>query len=99
WAAVSGAVVARVRARGGLALVQSDRLVGDMIADLVPNWVADLALPIGFGLIAVRLVWRASPLWSGRAIASLGIVAGLLLNHYRALLENQALWPWLLVLL
>jgi tripartite ATP-independent transporter DctM subunit len=97
--AAIGAMVSTVLAMGGLALVQSDRLVGDMIADLVPNWVADLALPIGFGLIAVRLVWRASPLWSGRAIASLGIVAGLLLNHYRALLENQALWPWLLVLL
>ena len=65
----------------------------------MPTWIADLALPVGFGLIAVRLALRASPHWPGRGLAALGIVAGLLLNQYRALLENHSLTPWLVVLL
>src|SRR6185503_4039796 len=30
----------------------------------------------------------------GRAIAALGIVAGILLNSHRAMLENQSILPW-----
>jgi tripartite ATP-independent transporter DctM subunit len=92
-----GALVATMYALGGSALLRSDRLAGDTITAGVPTWVADLVLPIGFGLIALRLVWHASPLWYGRAIAALGIVAGLLLNQYRALLENQSVTPWFLL--
>jgi C4-dicarboxylate transporter DctM subunit len=33
-------------------------------------------------------------LWYGRAIAALGIVAGVLLNEHRAMLENQSVLPW-----
>ena len=69
-------MVATLLALGGLVLVQSDKAAGDVIAIGVPVWIADLALPIGFGLIALRLVWRASPHWIGRAIAAIGIVAG-----------------------
>src|SRR6476620_9341076 len=54
-----GAMVATLLALGGLVLVQSDKAAGDVIAIGVPVWIADLALPIGFGLIALRLVWRA----------------------------------------
>ena len=73
--------------------MQSDRLAGDMLAAGMPTWVADLALPIGFALIALRLVWHASPRWQGRAVAALGIVAGILLNYNRAMLEGQSLLP------
>src|SRR4249919_1486408 len=58
-----GAMVSTLLALGGLVLVHSDKAAGDMIAIHVPVWIADLALPIGFGLIALRLVWRASPTW------------------------------------
>src|SRR6476646_8547403 len=51
-----GAMVATLLALGGLVLVQSDKAAGDVIAIGVPVWIADLALPIGFGLIALRLV-------------------------------------------
>ena len=87
-------MIATIFALGGSALVRSDRLAGDQVTAGLPTWVADLALPIGFGLIALRLVWRASPLWYGRAIAMLGIVTGVLLNDHRALLENQSVLPW-----
>src|SRR6476619_2888655 len=95
-----GSMVATILALGSIALLNVDRAAGSTITtDGVPTWIADLALPVGFGLIAVRLALRASPHWPGRGLAALGIAAGLLLNQYRALLENQALTPWLVVLL
>jgi C4-dicarboxylate transporter, DctM subunit len=98
-AATIGALIATIFALGGMALVHSDRLAGDHVAAGLPTWVADLALPIGFGLIAIRLVWRASPSWYGRGVALLGIIAGILLNYNRAMLENQSLLPWFLLVI
>ena len=79
-AGFAGAAVATIFALGGIALVQSNKAAGDVIALGVPVWVADLVLPVAFGLIAVRLVWRASPTWIGRGIAALGIFAGIWLG-------------------
>ncbi|MEO6213440.1 MAG: TRAP transporter large permease subunit [Vicinamibacterales bacterium] len=94
-----GAMIATILTMGAIVLVQSDRMAGDIIAGGVPKWIADLVLPVGFGLIALRLAWRASPHWAGRAIAALGIVAGLLLNDQRASLDGQSFLPWLILVL
>jgi len=94
-AATIGAAVSTMFVLGGIALVRSDREAGDVIAVGIPTWVADLALPIGFALIAIRLVWRASPHGIGRAIAALGIVAGIVMHERAAAFEGQAMWPWL----
>ena len=94
-----GAMICTILMMGAMVIVQSDRAAGDMIAERTPKWIADLVLPVGFGLIALRLAWRASPHRLGRAIAAGGIVAGLLLNQYRAGLENQSFLPWLLLVL
>jgi tripartite ATP-independent transporter DctM subunit len=96
--ATVGAAVSTLFVLGGIALVQSDRQAGDVIAIGIPNWIADLALPIGFALIAVRLVWRASPAWWGRAIAALGIVAGIVIHSQAGAFEGHAMWPWLLMI-
>jgi len=98
-AATIGALIATIFALGGIALVLSDRLAGDHVAAGLPTWVADLALPIGFALIALRLVWRSSPSWYGRAVAALGIIAGILLNYNRAMLEGQSVLPWFLLVI
>src|SRR5262245_54289524 len=94
-----GAMISTLFTMGGIALVKSDREVGDLIAGTLPVWVADLAIPIGFGLIAFRLVWKASPHWWGRALALTGIVAGLLLNQHREFITDTSLWPWLLLVI
>jgi tripartite ATP-independent transporter DctM subunit len=94
-----GAMVSTLLAIGGYVLLQSDRAAGDVIAIGVPVWVADLALPIGFGLIALRLVWRASPHWPGRAIAALGIAAAFVIQDHRSAFEGASLWPWLVTVL
>jgi tripartite ATP-independent transporter DctM subunit len=94
-----GAMISTILCLGGVALVRSDRAAGDMLGGGVPVWVADLALPIGFGLIAIRLARRASPFWRGRAIASLGIIAGVLVNLFRAHMNGMPFAPWLAIVL
>jgi C4-dicarboxylate transporter, DctM subunit len=94
-AAFVGVAVSTLFFFGGLALVQSDREAGDIIAVGVPTWVADLALPVGFGLIAIRLIFRASPHVAGRIVAALGLVAGFLIHLNADSFEGHALWPWL----
>src|SRR5262249_18951642 len=99
FAGAVGAMVATILAAGAVALVRSDRHAGDMLTPQIALWVADLALPIGFALIAVRLAWDASPTRTGRAVAALGIVAGLVINLYRTSLVGHALSPWLILIL
>ncbi len=95
-AAAVGAAIATILALGGVALVQSNRAAGDIIAVGIPVWVADLVFPVAFALIAARLVWRASPVWQGRAVAALGVVLGLWLGTQHNLLEGHSAWPWVI---
>src|SRR6266571_7615078 len=44
---------------------------GARLAYNIPAWAVELVLPIGFGLIALRLIWHASSRWKGRATALL----------------------------
>jgi tripartite ATP-independent transporter DctM subunit len=45
------------------------RPLGKLLVYGIPVWVIQLVLPLGFGLIAVRLVWHASEKWSGRLLS------------------------------
>jgi len=94
-----GAGVAALFAMGGYGLVRSGQIVGDTIGNGIPVWVVDLALPFAFGLIALRLVWRASDRPLGRALAALGIVAGVVLASQYQVLEGQSAWPWIVLVL
>jgi tripartite ATP-independent transporter DctM subunit len=94
-AAFAGAAVSMMFAIGGWDLVTTERAAGDIIAVNVPVWISAVVFPVAFGLIAIRLVWRASPGWVGRAIAALGIVAGVWLTGHQEILEGRDLWPWL----
>jgi tripartite ATP-independent transporter DctM subunit len=98
-AAFAGAAVSTIFAIGGWDLVTTERAAGDIIAVNVPVWISAVVFPVAFGLIALRLVWRASPGWIGRAIAVLGIVLGVWLTGHQELLEGQALWPWLVAII
>jgi C4-dicarboxylate transporter, DctM subunit len=47
----------------------------------IPVWAMQLVLPVGFGLVAARLIWHASDRWWGRlgalGLASFFVLAGL----------------------
>ena len=45
------------------------RPLGKTLVYGIPVWVIQLILPIGFGLILLRLVWHASQKYGGRALA------------------------------
>ena len=90
-----GALVATLLAVGGLVVVQVHRAGGEEIGAGIPVWVADLAFLIAFGLIALRLVWRTGngpgklgP-YVDRALASLGIVAGIVFLRFPSILEGH----------
>jgi TRAP-type C4-dicarboxylate transport system permease small subunit len=65
----AGAAIAMTFAVGGLAFVLSEREARTIVAVDVPVWVAALVFPIAFTLIALRLAWKSSPHWWGRAIS------------------------------
>jgi C4-dicarboxylate transporter, DctM subunit len=81
-----------------LQLVLVERDAGTMVA-MIPTWIAQLVLPISFALIALRLVWRAGDTWVPRALAALGLVAGIVLGQYPQVMETIPSWPGLLIVL
>src|SRR4051812_650303 len=80
FASAVAACMSTILAWGAVELVLSEREAGSIIAAGIPTWVGQLALPIGFTLIALRLAWKAgtpragdagragSPGWAGRAV-------------------------------
>lgn len=95
-AVVSAAIAAAVAAllcRASFGMVLIERQAGTMISAGVPTWIGQVVLPVAFALIALRLVWRASPGWGGRAVAALGLIAGVLLSQYPGLLAGKNPWP------
>jgi tripartite ATP-independent transporter DctM subunit len=57
-----------------LQLVQSEKGGGKILAYGIPLWTVQLIMPLGFGVIALRLLWHAADAWRGRLVALL--VAG-----------------------
>lgn len=53
----------------GLQFVRAEQQGGGILAYGVPIWAVQLILPMGFALIAIRLLWRTADRWPGRAIA------------------------------
>jgi len=81
---VGGAVGGTVAAFLSIAsyqFVEAERPFSKVLVYGIPVWVVELALPIGFALIAARLVYRASDDWSGRALAlAVSMAMGLLVT-------------------
>src|SRR5690349_2159445 len=97
FAAAVAAAVSVILAWGGFELVNVERQAGTTLGAGIPTWVAQLVLPVGFALIAVRQVWRARG-WSGRAVAAAGMLAGLALMRAPGLLEGRPSWPLLVMI-
>jgi C4-dicarboxylate transporter, DctM subunit len=60
-------------------LVQSEKDGGKILAYGIPVWTIQLIMPIGFTVIALRLLWHAADNWRGRLAALLlvGIIVGI----------------------
>ena len=99
FAAAVAACMATILAAGAVQLVLSERETGTIIAANVPAWVGQLALPIGFALIALRLAWRADASWWGKLVGVAGILAGVALIQFPAVLEHRPAWPGLVIVM
>src|SRR6266700_3249836 len=54
-----------------LQLVQAEKGGGAMLAYGIPRWTIQMIMPLGFGVIALRLFWHAADTWRGRLAALL----------------------------
>lgn len=93
-AAAFGACVALILAAGGVELLRTERESGATIGAGISTWVAQLAFPIGLGLVALRVVWRAADRWQGRVVAAAGLLAAVWLLREPSLIEGRS--PWLI---
>ena len=98
FAAAVGACISTVLAWGAVELVSVERAGGASIGAGIPTWWTQIVLPVGFVLIAGRLVWRIRG-WTGRAMALTGIAAGVLLIRTPGAIEGTPAWPWLTAVL
>jgi len=71
-------------------LVQSEKAGGAMLAYGIPRWTVQLIMPLGFGVIALRLLWHAGDTWRGR-VAALAMAAGMIWIGFHPPLEPAKL--------
>ena len=77
------AAVSLALADASWALMTSEKEAGTVLGFGLPTWIAQSALPVGFALIAVRLVYHSGDRWRVRATAAavaIG-VASILIGH------------------
>jgi C4-dicarboxylate transporter, DctM subunit len=102
WAVVAtaavGAAVAVILGTAAITLLVEHRAMGTRLAGGVQAWMSQVVLPIGFALVAIRLVLRSAPHWKGRAGAAAGAAAGLAIALQPGLLEGSPAWLWVLLL-
>ncbi len=93
------AMVATLLGRASLDLVRIEREGGIEMAAGVPVWVGQAVMPVGFAILALRLAWKSSELWAGRALAALGIVLGLSIGANAEAFGELPATPWLVLIL
>jgi C4-dicarboxylate transporter, DctM subunit len=93
------AAIAVMLARASYDLVLVDKEYETEFASGLPVWVAQLALPISFTAIALRVAWRAAEAWPGRLIAAAGMGLGYWLALHPEWFVDLPAWPLLSVLL
>ncbi len=72
---------------------------GDILAYGIPLWIVQVILPLGFGLIAIRLILHAARGWKGRVAALLIACIILALITWLPLDPEQLVLPSLILLL
>ena len=74
-----GAAITALLCVASIQFVWSERTGGKILAYGIPIWVVQLALPLGFAAVSLRLLRHASASWTGRALTAVlaGAVVGL----------------------
>ena len=93
-AAVSGCLMV-----ASFDLVAVEREAGDIIGWRIPTWIAVSIMPLGYGMIAGRVIWRSSEDWKGRFAAAGGLLIPLLVFVYKDTTPTGLLLPGSLAIL
>src|SRR5436190_2223455 len=97
FAAAVASCASLVLAWGGVQMVTAEREAQTTIGAGIPAWMAQAVLPVAFGMIALRLVWKAGPAWPHRLAASAGLAVAVVLIRAPGLAEGRAAWPGLII--
>jgi C4-dicarboxylate transporter, DctM subunit len=93
-----GASISLVLAGASWQFMLQEKAAGGQIAYGIERWVIEACMPLGFGVIAARLIWRASEQWKGRFLA-LGVASALVAAAvWLPVPSSQMVVPALLVL-
>lgn len=84
------AIVGALLCLASVELVLAERPGGNLIAYGIPVWLGQVALPLGFFLITLRLVWSAADHWLAR-LATLGLAGAMVLAAANRLPLNAAM--------
>ncbi len=80
-------------------MVRVEREFGDQVALGIPVWVAITVMPVGFALVAGRLIWHASEGWRGRLLAAGGMLVPLVFGLSPSLQGSGLVLPAILIIL
>lgn len=95
----TGAAVAAGLTLASWQFVASERESGKVLVYGVPCWVVEVAMPLGFALVALRLVLLGGTSWKGRAATSALALAIILLGLFPPASPASLQWPALAALL
>ncbi len=73
-----GAAVTAFLCLASLQFVLQEREGGGTLAYGIPLWTIQLAMPVGFGLVCLRIIWRVAETWMRRAV-TVGLAAAFVL--------------------
>ncbi len=93
------AAVSALLCVAGAQFVAAERGGGQIFAAGVPLWLVESILPVGFGVIALRLAYQAAPTWLGRALAAIVVGVVISLGYWPHVSPGAFVWPGLGVLL
>ncbi len=98
----TGALTAAVAcglAWASVELLRAERQAGTILAVGIPVWAVICVMPAGFGAVAVRVVWRASSAWWGRALAGVGLAVPPVLRLAAPFGTPELWWPGVVTIL
>jgi tripartite ATP-independent transporter DctM subunit len=95
----AAAAVSALLCVGSIQFVATEKAAAEHLANNIPTWLIELVLPIGFGLIALRLIWHVGTGWRTRGLTLLLALAIVLFGIYSPVSPDKLLWPALAALL
>jgi tripartite ATP-independent transporter DctM subunit len=99
FAAGFSAAIAAFLGVAGVQFLLTEKEAGSILVYGIPVWVVQLVLPVGFGLIAGRLLLHGTERWKTRVISAAITAAVILFALFAPIPPSVLLWPGLAVLL